>query len=176
MHPLKGTRPFLGGPHTLHRLPACPLHGLGHGYRACALPTRNSNARSHRRPPSWSAKAEGTRAEDRRWGRKARPAPSPGRRGRRGAGMRVQETWPGKPPAGGGQGPARALHCHLSCRRSGRLSGLGGAGRGQRPPHEAPKPCSAGTSKPSGHPRGCESDPACCPQQVHSWKRDHGGA
>lgn len=25
-----------------------------------------------------------------------------------------------------------------------------------------------------GHPRGCESDPACCPQQVHSWKRDHG--
>lgn len=111
MHPLKGTRPFLGGPHTLHRLPACPLHGLGHGYRACALLTRNSNARSHWRLLSRSAQAEGTRAEDRRRrGRKARPAPSPGRRGRRGAGTRVQETQSGKPPASRGRGPTRALH------------------------------------------------------------------
>ena len=78
-------RPFLGGPHTLHRLPVCPLHGLGHGYRACALLTRNTIAGSHRRPPSLSAQAKGTRAEDRRrQGRKARPRTQPGKEGEQG--------------------------------------------------------------------------------------------
>ena len=128
--PLKGLRPVLGGTHTPHHLLLCPLHGLSHSYRACALITRNSEARSHRRAPSLSSQAEGTQAEDeRRWGRKARPRTQPGKEGKKERERGSRRPRPGKHHSlAWVRSPARALHAQ------GGSEDSAGAGRGQWPP------------------------------------------
>lgn len=95
--------------------------------------------------------------------------PAQGRRGRRGAGMRVQETDLGKaatPPAGPGSCPSSAI-CPADgqggCQnRWGRRCGGLLAPRA----HHVRR-LSAGAERKDGVvTRGCESDPCYCPQQV----------
>ena len=170
--PLKGLRPVLGT-HTPHHLLLCPLHGLSHGYRACALITRNSEARSHQRPLSLSSQAQGTQAEDeRRWGRKARPRTQPGKEGKKERERGSRRPRPGKhhSPAWV-RSPARALHAQ------GGSEDSAGAGRGQRPPPpQDAKALLCQDKQDEWSPERLQSDPACCPWQLHCWKWDQEGA